>query len=100
MATRPVPAQVRRSSHTIGASLATWRKLQGLTAAQLADRASISRSTLSRLENGDTGVGLEAFLNVSRALGILERLEVATDPFETDFGRARADEILPQRIRR
>jgi hypothetical protein len=40
------------------------------------------------------------FLNVARALGILERLVTAVDPYETPFGRARADEALPKRVRR
>ncbi len=50
--------------------------------------------TLSRLENGDTGVGLAAFLNVAGALGVRDALVTATDPYETDLGRARADQVL------
>jgi hypothetical protein len=42
---------------------------------------------------------LEAFLGVARALGILEAIVTATDPYETDLGRARADEVLPKRVR-
>lgn len=53
----------------IGAHLTTWRKLYGLTAEQVADRAGTSRGTLRRLENGETTVGLDVFLNVARVLG-------------------------------
>ncbi|WP_232547012.1 helix-turn-helix domain-containing protein [Propioniciclava soli] len=60
----------------------------------------ISVSTLSRLENGDTGVGLATFLNVAGALGIRDAVVQATDPFETDFGRARAELALPKLVRR
>lgn len=88
-----------RASEEIGASIATWRKLQRLTAVQLADRAGISRSTLSRLEGGDPGVGLESVLRVSRALGILDAITDAIDPYQSDMGRMRADQALPQRIR-
>lgn len=88
-----------RASEQIGASIATWRKLQRLTAVQLADRAGISRSTLSRLEGGDSGVGLESVLRVLRALGILDAITNAVDPYQSDMGRMRADEALPQRIR-
>ena len=58
-----------------------------------------SRSTLSRLENGDVGVGLEALLNVAAALGIREQIVTATDPYESDLGRARADQTVPKLVR-
>lgn len=79
--------------------LATWRKLHRLTAQQLAERAGVSRSTLSKLENGDSSVGFDVVLRVARALGVLQRLENALDPLETDLGRARLEQRLPQRIR-
>ncbi|WP_395656516.1 helix-turn-helix domain-containing protein [Nocardioides sp.] len=80
--------------------MAAWRKLQGLTAEQVADRAGLSRGTLRRLENGETSVGLDVLLNVARVLGALDRVVEALDPYETDLGRARADEALPKRVRR
>ena len=96
---RPTPAKVRVAAKSVGEQLTAWRKLQGLTAAQVADRADIARGTLRRIESGELGVNLEAFLKVSRALGILERIVTATDPYETDLGRARADQALPKRVR-
>jgi transcriptional regulator with XRE-family HTH domain len=99
MATRPTPRRTTTAARTIGGQLQTWRKLLGLTAQVVAERAGISRSTLTRLEAGDAHVGLDTFLNVSAALGILQRITQATDPYETDFGRARADQQLPQRVR-
>lgn len=97
---RPTPVRVKAAADSLGAQLVLWRKLQGLTAAQLAERAGIARGTLRRIETGDAGVNLEAFLNVARALGILDLIVKATDPYETDLGRARADEALPKRVRR
>ncbi len=84
----------------IGENVATWRKLQRLTSQQLAERANVSRATISRLENGDSSVSLETFLNVCRSLSMLDGLVEATDPYETDYGRARVDELLPLRVRR
>ena len=46
------------------------------------------------------GVGLDVFLAVARALGQLDRVVAVLDPYETDLGRARADETLPERVRR
>lgn len=80
-------------------SISTWRKLLGMTAQQLADKANVSRGTISRLEKGDPSVSFETILGVSSALGITERLIDAFDPYETDFGRIRSDQKLPQRVR-
>src|SRR5690242_9852935 len=99
MASRPQPSRTVRAARQIGEQLTAWRKLNNLTAQQVAERAGISRGTLHRLESGETGVGFDVFLNVARVLGTLDRVVEATDPYETDQGRARADEVLPQRVR-
>lgn len=93
---RPTPAKTKANAKVIGEQLRTWRKLLGLTAEQVADRAGISRGTLHRLETGETSVGFEVFLNVARVLGLSPQLTTAFDPYETDLGRARADLKLPQ----
>jgi transcriptional regulator with XRE-family HTH domain len=82
----------------IGEELATWRRLRRLTAAQVAERAGLSRHTVMRLENGQ-GASLENLLRVARALGVLDSLVTALDPYTTDVGRLRSEEILPQRVR-
>jgi transcriptional regulator with XRE-family HTH domain len=96
---RPAASRVKAAAASIGEQFVAWRKLQGLTAAQVAERAGIARNTLRRIETGDLGVGFQAFLSVARALGVLEAVVTATDPYETDLGRARADEALPKRVR-
>jgi transcriptional regulator with XRE-family HTH domain len=95
----PTPVAVRRASREIGERLATWRRLRGLTAAQVADRAGITRVTLSRLEAGTGGTSLENTLRVARALGIMDELAASVDPYASDIGRLRAGEHLPQRVR-
>lgn len=99
MVKRPVPIRVRRAAETMGEQLVTWRKLLNLTAQQVSERASVDRKTLRRLEHGDPGVGFDVFLNVLRALGQLDRVVEVLDPYETDLGRARADDALPKRVR-
>jgi transcriptional regulator with XRE-family HTH domain len=98
MAATRTPVPVAGAQRRIGEQLATWRKLQQLTAAQVADRAGISRYTVMRLENGE-GASLENLLRVARALGVLDLLSAALDPYATDLGRLRAQESLPQRVR-
>lgn len=98
MAAAKPPTAVSHGMRRIGADLATWRRLRRLTAAQVADRAGVSRHTVMRIENG-AGASLESVLRVARALGVLDQLIVAVDPYATDVGRLRADEALPQRVR-
>jgi len=96
---RSPPVPIARALRDVGGSVLAWRKLRGLTQAQLADRAGISRPTVRRLETGDGAISLENTLRILRALGILEQLPRALDPYETDLGRLRSEEQLPQRVR-
>lgn len=93
------PLPVRRSLRELGSHVQAWRKLGGLTQNQVADRAGIDRKTLMRVERGDGAVSLEVVLRVLNALGILDALPKALDPYETDVGRLRADDQLPDRVR-
>lgn len=87
-----------QNAKVIGENLTAWRKMLDLTSQQVADRAGISRTTLSKLENGGS-VGYIAFLSVARALGIIDQMLDATDPWKSDLGRMRAGQDLPQRVR-
>ena len=90
---------VNNSFLEIGKHLKTWRMLYMLKASQVAERAGISRGTLHKIENGDTSVGISAFLETVRSLGLLETLTDSLDPLNSDLGRARIDENLPKRIK-
>lgn len=92
------PIPVVRALRQLGTSVATTRKLQGITSAQLADRAGVSRSTLSALENG-ASTSSEALLRVLRSLGIMDTMVDSLDPYSTDVGKLRMDEALPKRVR-
>jgi transcriptional regulator with XRE-family HTH domain len=83
----------------VGESIRTWRLMHGLKASQVAERARISPGTYSKIEQGKSSVGLHAFLEVLRSLGLLDSFTKSLDPYETDLGRARADEHLPKRVR-
>jgi len=94
-----IPLPVRRSLSRSAEHLVAWRKLNGLTQAQLADRAGVAERTVRRLEEGDGGVSTENLFRILRGLGLLDVIPDALDPYETDFGRARSDENLPARVR-
>jgi transcriptional regulator with XRE-family HTH domain len=93
------PLPIRRALRDVADDVVVWRKLRGLTQTQIADRADVSVNTVRRLENGDGGVALENVLRILRALGVLDGVHRALDPYETDVGRLRSEERLPQRVR-
>ncbi len=68
--------------------------------ALVAERAGISRVTLSKLEKGDPGVSLGIFASVLQALDLLFRLDSIADSEYDSAGRMMVEETLPQRIRR
>src|ERR1700693_1536344 len=96
MAVSRTPIAVANGQRRIGEELATWRRLRRLTASQVADRAGVSRHTVMRLENGE-GASMESVLRVARALGVLDSLVAALDPYATDEGRLRSEADLPAR---
>lgn len=96
----PTPIPVKRALRELGENVSTWRRLQGVTAAEVASRAGVSRGTVSRLENGSGAVSLENVLRIARALGLLDKLTTAFDPYTTDVGRLRSEESIPKRVRR
>ena len=94
----PTPPAVARALTALGEDISTWRRLRRLTSAQVAERAGLSRSTVASLENGK-GASLENTLRIARALGVLDELAASIDPYATDVGRLRSEEILPKRVR-
>jgi|SRR5215217_2502258 len=95
----PTPVVIAKALRNLGEDVTSWRKLRRLTTAQVAERAGVSRGTLRRLESGDGGVSLENTLRIARALGVLNSLVSALDPYSTDVGRLRSEEVLPERVR-
>ena len=79
--------------------MSNWRKLNRLTAAQVAERANISRETLRAIEQGKGTASTENLLRVLRIIGIMDSVVAAADPCQTDVGRLPMDEILPKRVR-
>lgn len=98
MAHKPLPAPVARAMAELGDDLATWRRLRNLTIVEVAERADVSRGVVIKLEAGG-GSTTESLLRVTRALGIMDTLVSAVDPYNSDVGRLRAEETLPKRIR-
>jgi len=97
---RVTPPAVDRALRVLGEHVSNWRKLNRLTAAQVAERANVSRVTLRAIEQGRGTASTENLLRVLRIIGIMDSVVAAADPYQTDVGRLRMDEILPKRVRR
>lgn len=93
-----IPIPVRRAQRTMGEQLKNQRKLMGLTAQMVADRAGTTVVTLRKIESGQA-VRSDILLAVLKVLGLLDGVVAATDPYQTDIGRIRANEKLPKIVR-
>lgn len=90
---------VRRNLRKLGSDICDARRRRGLPAATVAERAFTSRSTLRRIEAGDTSVGIGIYAAVLQALGLLDRLGDLAAPSRDEIGLAMASEALPKRVR-
>ena len=55
---------------SLGLSVAYFRKLQGMTQQQLADKMEVNYETISRIENANTGLTADMLFRLSKALHI------------------------------
>lgn len=96
---RYVPTTTRRDLRLLGDHLSKQRKLLSLTIVDVAQRAGVSPTTVSNLEQGKA-VRTDSMLSIAHVLQLSNAIIHASDPYETDLGRLRASEQLPQRVRR
>lgn len=93
MVGRRSPAR-NRLLRDLGENVTRWRKLQGMSASQLAERAFVTRETLRHIENGTGSARLESVVAVLSVLGLGDVLVTALDPFNSAAGRVLMDEQL------
>lgn len=95
----PLPVPVLRAMRKLGQDIRDARRRRRIPAALLAERASISRMTLSKVEKGDTGVHIGNYASVLFVLGLIERLTDLADAAQDKLGRELEEERLPERVR-
>ena len=93
------PIRVKRALRKLGEDIWDARRRGYLPVKLVAARAGISRSTLSRIEKGDEGVGIVAYAKVLFVLGMIERLGDLADAKWDKIGLVLEAEKLPKRIR-
>lgn len=96
-ATLPVP--VRRALRKLGGDIRDARLRRRVPVAVAAERASIGRSTLNRVEKGDPSVALGSYATVLFILGLVDRMADVADARHDATGLRLDEERLPKRIR-
>ena len=94
-----VPFSITTALKTLGENIRNARKRRRITMALLAERARISRVTLSKIEKGDPSVAIKYYASVLQMLGLLKNLEEVAAAKNDGIGVIIEEENLPQRIR-
>lgn len=92
------PAAVQRALRKLGADLHDARRRRRLPMAIVAERAFTSRSTLQRIEAGDSTVSIGIYAAVLHALGLIDGLSQVADIRNDSVGQALASAELPKHI--
>jgi len=93
------PFPVRRALKKLGHDLRSARKRRRIPMKLAAERGSISRTTLTKIEKGEEGVSLGAYAKMIFVLGMIDRLAGLLDPAHDELGLGLETERLPKRIR-
>jgi len=95
-----LPIPVARALRKLGHDMRDARRRRRIPAEIAAQRASISRPTLLKIEKGDPGAAIGSYATVLFVLGMTERLSELADPKHDAVGLQLEEEHLPQRIHR
>jgi len=90
---------VTRALRKLGHDIRDARRRRRIPVAILAERASINRATLRKIEKGDPTVSLGNCAIVLFVLGMEDRLADVADPGTDTVGLELEEEHLPERIR-
>jgi hypothetical protein len=95
-----LPSRVKRGLHKFGADISVARRKRHLTAAMMAERIGVAKSTYARMEKGDASVGMGAYAMALFVLGFGDALGDILDDRRDEHGLLLDRERLPKRIRR
>jgi DNA-binding XRE family transcriptional regulator len=90
---------VRRALRKLGHDIRDARRRRRIPAAIAAQRASISRTTLVKIEKGDPSVAMGLYATVLFVMGMTDRIGEIADPRNDSVGLQLEEDRLPQRIR-
>lgn len=93
-----LPIPVEKGLKVLGKDIRTARIRRRVTMQAMAKHAAISRTTLTRVENGDPAVSIGTYANVIFILGLFSDLEMMTHPKKDELGHHLDIEKLPKRV--
>ena len=94
------PLPVCRHLKKLGGDIRAARLRRRIPTKIMAERASVSRMTLHKVEKGDSGVSLGNYATILFVLGLHDGLGDLADIKNDPVGQDLEEENLPQRIRR
>jgi len=94
-----LPIPVARALRKLGRDIKDARRRRRIAMAIVAERASISKPTLIRIERGDQSVSIGSYARVLFVLGMVDRLADLADAKNDPVGLQLEEENLPKRIR-
>lgn len=97
--TSMLPIPVTRALRKLGHDIRDARRRRRIPVAITAQRASISRTTLVKIEKGNPGVAIGSYATVLFVMGMTDRLADLADPKNDAVGLQLEEERLPQRVR-
>lgn len=95
--TLPIP--VLRALRKLGQDISEARRRRRIPMALMAERAGLTRVTLSKIEKGASTVSIAGFAKVLFVLGMLDRLKDLADISYDMTGRELESGALPKRVR-
>lgn len=95
----PLPIPVKRALSKLGKDIRSARIRRRITMELMANRASISRTTLTKIEKGDPSVSFGSYATVIFILGLTSNLENLFDVHKDELGRNLEEENQSQRVR-
>jgi transcriptional regulator with XRE-family HTH domain len=84
--------RIQRILEELGENIRLARLRRRLSATQVAERAGMGRTTLTKIEQGHPGVGIGQYLNVLKVLGLEEDVLIVAK--DDEMGRKLQDAAL------
>jgi len=94
-----LPIPVARALRKLGRDIKDARRRRRIAMAIVAQRASLSKPTLIRVERGDPSVSIGSYATVLFVMGMADRLADLADAKNDPVGLQLEEENLPKRIR-
>lgn len=94
-----LPIPVIRVLHKLGKDISEARRKRKITLELMAERADLSRGTLSKIEKGDPTVSMGAYAASLFVLDLADKLAEIADAAVDTLGMQLLEEKLPKRVR-